>query len=107
MGKKGLLVNYSNCDGCGKCVAACLASHGYAPENSGLKISVSGPFQFPSGRTEAYSIATPTDFCDLCADKDSPACTAACPRACLTVGDIDALGERMTEKKMALFTLRD
>lgn len=107
MNKYGLLSAYGKCDGCGKCIEACCQAHGFMPEQSGVKISISGPFTFPSGRTETYYIATPTDFCDRCREKDTPDCTQACPHNCIILGKIEDLGVNMTERKMALFTIMD
>lgn len=106
MVKNGLLVAYGNCDGCQACVAACRRAHGSGAEQSGLKLSVAGPYRFPSGREETYFVATPTDYCDQCAG-DRPACVRGCSKGCLTYGEIGQLGVRMNEKKMALFTLRE
>jgi len=100
MARLGLLTAYTACDNCGKCVEACRLAHGSAPEQSGLKLSVSGPFALPSGRVETYYIATPTAFCDGCGK-----CAQACPGQCIAVGEISALGAQMTARKMALFTL--
>ena len=107
MAKYGLLVDYNKCDGCGKCVEACIQAHGSTPENSGLKISVSGPFTFPSGKVETYYIATPTDYCDKCAGREGCVCEKACPAGCITYGEVQQLGEKMTQRKMALFTIRN
>ena len=101
----GLLIDYYYCSGCRSCELACQAAHGAPPEQSGLKLSVSGPFRFPSGRAETYHIPTPTAFCDRCAGSDAPACVGACPFDCIAFGELQALGKRMAEKKMALFTL--
>ena len=107
MERKAMLTSYAKCDGCGKCVEACIRAHGCAPEQSGVKLSVSGPFTFPSGKVETYYVATPTDFCDQCVgNAGGAACAAVCPFGCIEVGDVSALGEKLTEKKMALFTLR-
>lgn len=105
MSKYGFLSSYGDCTGCEACLTACRAAHRTPPEQSGLKLSVSGPFSLPSGRTETYHIPTPTAFCDRCAGSDAPACAGACPHGCIAVGELRALGEQMTEKKMALFTL--
>ncbi len=107
MNKYGLLSVYSKCDGCGKCIDSCCRTHGFTPEQSGLKISISGPFTFHSGKIETYYIAAPTDFCDRCKERDIPACAQVCPHNCIIFGKVEELGENMTEKKMALFTITD
>lgn len=107
----GLLVSYSKCNSCLKCVDACCQAHSYTPEQSGLKLSIAGPFQFPSGASETYYVATPTDYCDHCAacgsDGTLPACVHACSAGCISYGTTAQLGPLVTEKRMALFTLPD
>ena len=107
MNKYGMLISYENCSGCGACLAACQAAHDSKPEQSGLKLSVSGPFRFPSGKTETWHFPTPTAFCDRCVGKDAPVCVYACPFSCITIGEIPALRKQLTKKGMALFTLVD
>ncbi len=107
MSKYGLLISYGDCSGCGACLTACQAAHGSTPEQSGLKQSISGPFQLPAGKVETWYIPTPTAFCDRCAGKDSPACACACPFGCIAIGEIPALGKQLTKKRMALFSISE
>lgn len=105
MKKTALLVDYSMCDGCQRCVKACCREHGWKEAQSGIVLSHVGPYRFPSGKEEAYYIAAPTDFCDCCEEGNGPACVSACPKRCLEIGDLQDLGKRLTGKKMAMFTL--
>ena len=108
MDSYALLISYAECDGCQKCVTACRRAH--TTLQSGLKMSSAGPFQFPSGRTEQYYVATPTDSCDRCvlydAETDLPVCVQACPSGCIRFGSVAQLSTQMTHRKMALFTLQ-
>lgn len=107
MGTYGMLVAYGQCGGCQACVDACRQAHHFSLKESGLMLSTTEPFQFPSGRTETYFVATPTAFCNGCGVEETPACAAACPAGCISIGELQHLGLQMAEKKMALFTLPD
>lgn len=95
MSKFGLLVSYDQCDGCRKCVDACRQTHDFTSEQNGMKLSVSGPFTFPSGKAETYYVAIPTAFCDYCEtsrdiDGSAAACVQVCPARCIVFGGISA-----------------
>lgn len=83
MNNKAFLVDYNLCDGCRLCEEGCCREHNWSEEQSGVLLSVAGPYVFPSGKTETYFVAVPTDFCDCCEMSCAPACAAACPKGCI------------------------
>ena len=105
MKSKALLVEYNLCDGCRLCVESCCREHDNLKGNSGIVLSQTGPYRFPSGKEEIYYIITPTDFCDGCVNMENPACVSVCPNQCLEIGDALTLGRKLTGKKKALFVL--
>lgn len=107
MNRKAFLVNYALCDGCRLCEQACCRTHGYTAEQSGIRLSRVGPYRFPSGREELWTVPTPTDFCDRCGGADKAVCAAVCPKGCLELGEPEKLSGKLTGKKMALFVRRD
>ena len=86
----GLLIDYNFCTGCHSCEMACKVEHGFAEGEWGIKLTQQGPDQLPDGSWEYNYIPTPTDRCDLCAERVGrgacpPACTTARACACTTV----------------------
>lgn len=105
---KGLLVDYKKCTGCGKCVAACEASHSGFSTIAGIKISVSGPFKIGKDREITYYIPSPTELCDGCNRNNesmTPECVKICEYKCLTYDDMDNLKDKLNQKTMAVFSL--
>ena len=90
----GLLIDYNFCTGCHSCEMACKAEHGFD--------------QLPDGSWEYNFIPTPTDRCDLCAERVEegrlPTCVHHCQGLCMYFGPVEDLARKMTSSHMVLFT---
>ncbi len=106
----GLLIDYEYCSGCQSCEVTCKESHGYPVGKWGIKVLEDGPWEIEdgSGVFNYNFIPTPTDLCDLCADRTKtgkePLCVHHCLANVITYGPTSELIEKMqTKNKQALW----
>ena len=103
----GLLINYNFCTGCHSCEMACKVEHGYQEGEWGIKLTQQGPDLVKEDTWEFNVIPTPTDRCDLCADRVRegrlPTCVHHCQGLCMQYGPVDELAKQMTSSHMVLF----
>ena len=103
----GLLINYNFCTGCHSCEMACKVEHGYQEGEWGIKLTQQGPDLVKEDTWEFNFIPTPTDRCDLCADRVRegrlPTCVHHCQGLCMQYGPVDELAKQMTSSHMVLF----
>ncbi len=69
MAKNGLLINYQYCTGCHSCEVACKNVLKLPRGQWGIKLLENGPWEVTPGKFEWDYIPTPTQLCDLCADR--------------------------------------
>ncbi len=109
MAKNGLLINYQYCTGCHSCEVACKNVLKLPRGQWGIKLLENGPWEVTPGKFEWDYIPTPTQLCDLCADRvaegKKPTCVHHCLSQCMEYGPVTELAERMSElgSKTALF----
>lgn len=72
-----ITVNADECDGCGNCVQAC-----------------------PYGAIVLVSKDEPAAVCDLCPDRDEPACVAFCPNGALKYGNILPIPRKKAKRQI-------
>lgn len=100
----GLLIDYEYCSGCQSCEVTCKEEHNYPVGKWGIKVLEEGPWEIEEGSgTFNYNyIATPTDLCDLCADRTEtgrePMCVHHCLANVITYGPLDELLEKARSK---------
>lgn len=115
--KYGLLIDYEFCSGCETCVIACKEEHDFPVGKWGIRVLQDGPWQKDDANDGGSSfnwnyIPTPTDLCDLCADRlaagRKPTCVHHCQAAVMEFGTVDELvAELKTKPKQVLFVPRD
>ncbi len=104
----GLLIDYNYCTGCHSCETACKVEHGFKTGEWGIKLTQQGPEEIAKDQWQYNYIPTPTDRCDLCAERVDegrlPTCVHHCQGLCMYYGPVDELAKRMTSSHMVLFT---
>lgn len=80
--RRALLVDYEFCLGCKECEIACMNSHDFGKDCSGIKVATIGPMRAIGGKWQYDFIPLPTDYCDLCSDSGDPEHMPACIRSC-------------------------
>ena len=108
MMRYGLLVDYEFCSGCQTCEVACKKEHGFPVGKWGIKVLNEGPWQIDEKTMNWNKIPTPTNLCDLCADRVSrgkvPTCVHHCLAQVMKFGPIDELVNDLDKKeKQVLF----
>ena len=110
MAEYGMLIDYEWCTGCHTCEIACQMEHGLPTDQFGIKLNEVGPWEYGPDKWQFTNIPVPTDQCDLCAERAAkgklPTCMHHCQAQCLTVGPLDELTSKLSNKhKQALFFL--
>ena len=107
---KGILIDYEWCSGCHTCEMACKVEHGLQEGEWGIKLTQQGPEQLPDGSWEFNFIPTPTDRCDLCAQRVDegrlPTCVHHCQSLAMEFGPIEELAKKVVKPRMVLFSVR-
>ena len=82
--------------------------HGFKAGEWGIRLTQQGPEEIAEGQWQYNYIPTPTDRCDLCADRVDegrlPTCVHHCQGLCMHYGPVDELAKQMTSSHMVLFT---
>jgi len=104
----GLLIDYEYCTGCQSCEVACKEEHNYPVGKWGIRVLDDGPWEIGDGVFNWNKIPTPTDLCDLCANRvkadRAPTCVHHCLANVMQYGTIEELAKKLTEKpKQVLF----
>ena len=104
----GLLIDYEYCTGCQSCEVACKEEHGYPVGKWGIRVLDDGPWEMEDGVFNWNKIPTPTDLCDLCADRVAegrePSCVHHCLANVMYYGTLEELAKKLPEKsKQVLF----
>lgn len=112
MAAKGLLIDYEWCSGCHTCEVACQIEHGLPIDQWGIKLAEIGPWEYASKKWQFAYLPTPTDQCDLCADRvakgHAPTCVKHCQANVMKYGDVeDLLKDLALKPKQVLFSLAD
>lgn len=107
----GLLIDYEFCTGCHSCEVACKKELNLPAGQFGIKVLEDGPRRLINGKYEWRYIPTPTDQCNLCADRVAagklPTCVHHCQASVMTYGTIEELAVKASEKaKTVLFTVK-
>jgi len=101
MSRMGMLVNYDYCTGCHSCEVACRVEHGFADDQGGIVLNQIGPWEYEPEHYQYTFLPTPTDQCDLCAQRakggKDPACVHHCQAAVMKCGDVEDLRREVTE----------
>lgn len=103
MSKQALLIDYEFCCNCHTCEVACKMEHGY-PEGAlnGIKVFEVGPWQISDDQWQLTYVPTPTDSCDLCAERTGkgklPACVHSCYTGCMKYGTVEELSKELEKK---------
>ncbi len=102
MSQYGLLIDYEYCTNCHSCEVACEEAHDFPPEARGIRVFEDGPFEYGDGQWNWNYIPTPSDRCNLCADRvmnhQQPACVHHCLAQVMKFGRIDDLVEDFKAK---------
>lgn len=105
--KKGLLIDYKYCTGCHTCEVACQKEHDLAPDQLGIKLNQIGPDQISDRRWQYEFFPSPTDRCDLCAQRVAndklPSCVKHCQAGCMYYGAVEDLTGKIDGGKFVLF----
>jgi anaerobic dimethyl sulfoxide reductase subunit B (iron-sulfur subunit) len=105
--QSALLIDYNYCTGCHTCEVACQKEHGLAPDQFGIKLNQIGPDQVSERKWQYDFFPSPTERCDLCAERVAvgrlPSCVKHCQAGCMEYGAVEELARKMTSKKMVLF----
>lgn len=95
----GLLIDYEWCSGCHSCEVACKEEHGFPVGKHGIRVLEDGPWAINNRKVNFNHIPTPTDLCDLCADRvaqgKEPTCVHHCLAACMEYGPIEELAKKL------------
>ena len=102
MSQYGLLIDYEYCTNCHSCEVACEEAHDFPPEARGIRVFEDGPFEYGDSQWNWNYIPTPSDRCNLCADRianhQEPACVGRCLAQVTKLGRIDDLVEDFKSK---------
>lgn len=104
----GLLIDYEFCTGCQSCEVACKEEHGFPVGKWGIRVMDEGPWQIAEKQWNWNKIPTPTDLCDLCAERVAagrkPTCVHHCLAQVMKFGPVDELARDLERKpKQVLF----
>lgn len=104
----GLLIDYEYCTGCQSCEVSCKEEHGYPVGKWGIRVLEDGPWEIEGKRFNWNKIPTPSDLCDLCADRTGngkePICVHHCLANVMSYGPVEELVTKMSNKsKQVLF----
>ena len=104
----GLLIDYEYCSGCQSCEVSCKEEHGYPVGKWGIRVLDDGPWEIEGDHMNWNKIPTPTDLCDLCADRTAkgrePLCVHHCLADVMKYGPVGELVKFMEDKpKQVLF----
>ncbi len=112
----GLLIDYQWCSGCQTCEVACKEEHGFGEGKWGIRVLEEGPWRKDdsddSGSCFDWNyIPTPTDLCDLCAERleagKEPTCVHHCQADVMRFGTIEELTAELVKKpKQVLWAVR-
>lgn len=95
MAKYGLLIDYYYCTGCKSCEVACGIEHGIPVGQFGIKVHQNGPWEYAPDKWQLSYVPTPTDLCDLCAERvaqgKQPSCVHNCMADCMRYGTAEEL----------------
>ncbi|MDR1185736.1 MAG: hypothetical protein LBK67_13225 [Coriobacteriales bacterium] len=108
MPHNGLLIDYEYCSGCYTCEVACQAEHGFPLGQWGIKLLELGPWKIEGTDKFQYDfIPSPTNLCDLCAERTSkgkkPTCVHHCQAAVIEYGPVEELTKKIVKPYMVLF----
>ena len=112
MSKQALLIDYEFCSNCHTCEVECKMEHGF-PEGAanGIKVFEVGPWQIEGDRWQLTYLPTPTDMCDLCAERTAkgkaPSCVQHCQAQCLSWGDVEELARAIDSPKQMVVAVRE
>lgn len=109
--KNGILIDYHYCTGCHTCEVACQMDKGLPPDRWGIKLAQIGPFKYAEDRWQLTYIPTPTELCDLCAERTAkgklPSCVHNCQADVMKYGPVSELAKLMGEgSRQVLFTIK-
>ena len=93
----GLLIDYNYCTGCHSCETACKVEHGFKAGEWGIRLTQQGPEEIAEGQWPDNYSPTPTDRCDLCADRVDegrlPTCVHHCQARVMAFDTYDELAK--------------
>ena len=106
----GLLIDYTWCTGCHSCEMACSVEHDIPIGQFGIRVDQFGPWEIEPDKWSFFFVPTPTDLCDLCAERTSkgkkPTCVHHCQANCMEFGRIEELAKKLGEHpKQVLYAL--
>lgn len=106
----GLLIDYDWCTGCHSCEMACSVEHDLPVGQFGIMVNQMGPWEYATDTWQYTFIPTPTDLCDLCAERTAigklPTCVHHCQANCMEYGSLEDLAKRLPDHpKQVLFAL--
>lgn len=112
LSNKGLIIQYEFCTGCHSCEVACKKELNLPKGQFGIKLLEYGPVQKEDGRWDYFFIPTPTDLCNLCAERLSqrklPACVHNCQSKVMMYGNVEDLAKKMVSiRKCVMFSPGD
>ena len=109
----GILADINWCTGCEACILACQQEHSYGVEESGIRISTTGPVIIDAAE-KVYQYDFIPEFntaCDLCGERvgkgKKPSCVQHCQAQCLEFGTIDELAKQIDSPKKILFPIKE
>lgn len=108
MTEYGLLIDYEYCTGCQSCEVSCKEEHAYPVGKWGIRVLEDGPWEIEPGHYNWNKIPTPTDLCDLCAERTAkgrePICVHHCLADVMVYGPVEELAKQLSKKtKQLLF----
>lgn len=106
MGDYALFIDYEWCSGCKSCEIACRNEHDIPRGQFGIRVLEDKPWKMKNGCWHWNYIPMPSNLCDLCEGRvkrgKEPSCVQHCQAKCIEFGTIDALREKMADKKMTM-----
>ena len=114
--KYGLLIDFEYCSGCQTCEVACKEEHDFPVGRWGIRVLEDGPWLKDDSGDDGgehfnwNKIPTPTDLCDLCADRvaagKKPSCVHHCQADVMRFGTVEELAIELVKKpKQVLWTV--
>jgi anaerobic dimethyl sulfoxide reductase subunit B (iron-sulfur subunit) len=87
---------------------SCKEEHGYPVGKWGIRVLDDGPWEIEDGKFNWNKIPTPTDLCDMCADRTGngrePICVHHCLANVIRFGPVEELAVHLKDKgKQVLF----
>ena len=102
MSQYGLLIDYEYCTNCHSCEVACEEAHDFPPKARGIRVFEDGPFEYGDGQWNWNYIPTPSNRCDLCAQRvtnhQQPACVHHCLAQVMKFGPVSELALELERK---------